>query len=74
MKREVIEHTGHERDGWGKAATNRGYSHLVKLKCGHTQFVPNSRYRGIGSLVCCETCEEQERDKELGIIRSYGKK
>lgn len=60
MKSQITEHTGHTRDGWGKAVHSNGYSHLVKLDCGHNKFVANSKYKGVGSFVVCGKCEDDK--------------
>lgn len=65
MKRKIILCLG-ERDGWGKAAHVSGYSHLVGLECGHRVFVPNSRYKGAGSLVWCRDCEKENGENTNG--------
>lgn len=52
---EIVKDTGQTRSGWGKAST--GESQLVKLACGHTQFVPSTHWKGVGSFVNCRKCE-----------------
>jgi hypothetical protein len=56
---EIIYDIGHSRSGWGKAANAGGESRLAKLACGHNQFIPRSRWKGVGSFVNCRKCERE---------------
>lgn len=67
IRQKILSVIG-QRDGWGRACWSSGYSHLVELGCGHREWVPNSRYRGIGSRVRCSDCEELRYRKMTGIV------
>lgn len=67
VKKKIVRDTGRTQNGYGRAAHTHGYSRLVELECGHNEFVPNSRYKGVGQMVKCDTCSQEAWRQSVGV-------